>query len=125
MQLTPSYICLFVSDLARSVAFYQDVLGFEPLSELTTENFKAFRFQEGLVLGLEPNGSSPGREKTKAENAVILQFRAASLEELKDQTEELQERGVLVQDSLQTVSFGTRTSFLDPDGNRLEILYQP
>lgn len=123
MNLSPSYICLFVVDIERSVEFYTTVLGLTPIPNLTTPHFRAFEFGS-LVLGLERNGSGAVGEKDKTQNPILLQFKSSSVEELKNHTEQLREHGArIIQDCI-THSFGTVTSFLDPDGNRLELLHQ-
>jgi predicted enzyme related to lactoylglutathione lyase len=123
INLKPSYICLFISDVARSVDFYERVLKLERLPEQSTEHFTAFRYGS-MILGIEPNGVGSEKEKIKAQNPIILQFSVQSKQGLEQATKELEEQGVRIIDRKQKFSFGTLTSFLDPDGNRLEILYQ-
>jgi catechol 2,3-dioxygenase-like lactoylglutathione lyase family enzyme len=116
-----AYICLFCADLERSIAFYHGVLGLtierrDPdFCELSTV---------GVSLGLEPGGTYVGRQKTRAENPVLLQFYAASPAALATMTEHLEEHGVPTKDRCREMPYGMITAFLDPDGNRLEIVYE-
>jgi catechol 2,3-dioxygenase-like lactoylglutathione lyase family enzyme len=123
VTLNPSYICLYVADVSRSVDFYQRVLQLKQLPEQSTKHFTAFQFGP-LILGIEPNGSASDGEKTKEQNATLLQFTVDSLEALEEATAFLEQEQVRIIDRVRTYSFATLTSFLDPDGNRLEILYQ-
>ena len=62
--------------------------------------------------------------KTKAENPILLQFRAESKEHLEAMNKSLEEKGVKLFDRSKQTSYGLITNFCDPDGNKLEILYQ-
>lgn len=123
MLKTITHVCLYVANMERSVAFYRDVLGLKPLPKHTTPNFFAFD-AGGVMLGLEPNGVGKKGEKTKAENPVLLQFRADSLDHLENMNRRLESHGVQLTNRSHQMSYGTITNFLDPDGNKLEILFQ-
>lgn len=118
-----THVCLYVADMERSTAFYRDVLGLKPLPKHTTPNFFAFD-AGGVMLGLEPNRVSKNGEKTKAENPVLLQFRADSLEDLEEMNRRLESHNIKLINRSKTMSYGIITNFLDPDGNKLEILFQ-
>ena len=122
-NLKPSFICLFVSDVARSVDFYEKVLKLERLPEQSTKHFNAFRFGS-LIFGIEGKGSAVAGEKSREQNPIVLQFSVDSLEALEKITSELEKQQVTIIDRKREYSFATLTSFLDPDGNRLEMLYQ-
>jgi len=121
-----AYICLYVSDIKESIEFYRDVLELEPISpesNLSDIDFYAFKTGE-TILALEPMGSKKRSEKTKAENPYLLQFRADSLDELERMNERLESNGVVPDPRSQKTSYGTITSFIDPDGNKLEIIFE-
>ena len=121
-----AYICLYVSDIRESIEFYGSVLELEPLSpgsDAANSDFYAFKTGES-ILALEPTGSKKGSEKTKAENPYLLQFRADSLDELERMNEQLESKGVIPGTRSQKTSYGTITSFIDPDGNKLEIIFE-
>ena len=116
-----AYLCLFCSDLERSIAFYHGVLGLT--IERRDPDFCKLS-TVGASLGLEPGGTYVvGRQKTRAENRLLLQFNAASPVALATMTEHLEAHGVPIKDRCREMPYGMITAFLDPDGNRLEIMY--
>ena len=115
-----AYLCLFCSDLEQSIAFYHGVLGLT-VERRDPEFCKLSTV--GVSLGLEPGGSGVDRQKTRAENPLLLQFAAASPAALATMTEHLETQGVPIQDRCRAMPYGMITAFLDPDGNRLEIMY--
>ncbi|MDD5068251.1 MAG: VOC family protein [Candidatus Pacebacteria bacterium] len=119
-----AYICIFASNFDESIAFYRDVLGLQEIPERLEKNFHAFK-AGSTNIGIERNGTRKDGEKTKAENAVLIQFKARSLDELKKITANLETKNVRFLKKLVETHYGSFTNFLDPDGNKLEILYQP
>lgn len=119
-----AYICLYASNFYESITFYGDVLGLKPTRSKTDgENF--FSFRVGAThLGIEKNGVRKKGVKTKAENPILLQFKANSKEELEALNKRLEEKGVKLFDRSKTTHYGIITSFCDPDGNKLEIIFQ-
>ena len=121
-----AYICLYVSNIEESIKFYRDVLELEPLapeSNLSNVDFFAFKTGE-VLLAVEPAGFKKPSEKTKAENPYLLQFRADSEDELESMNRQLESKGVILYARSEKTSYGTITSFIDPDGNKLEIIYE-
>ena len=118
-----AYICVFAENFDESVLFYRDILGLKEDISRSTKNFHALKAGETYI-GIERNGFRKNGEKTKAENAILLQFKAESLEELQSLTEQLENKKVHILKKLVVTDYGTFTNFLDPDGNKLEILYQ-
>lgn len=119
-----AYICIFTYNFDESIAFYKDVLGLEEDLSRSEENFHAFK-AGATYIGIERNGTRKDGQKTKAENAVLIQFKAQSLDELKKLTQELETKNVRILKTMIKTHYGTYTNFLDPDGNKIEILYQP
>ena len=121
-----AYICLYVSNFKESIKFYRDVLELEPLapeSDLSNVDFYAFKTCETL-LAVEHMGFKKSSEKTKAENPYVLQFRADSEAELESINKQLESKGVILNTRSEKTSYGTITNFMDPDGNKLEIIFQ-
>lgn len=58
-------------------------------------------------------------------NPILIQFRAKTMEELTAMNEHLKSKGVALLTESETKSYGIITNFLDPDGNLMEILYEP
>lgn len=115
-----AYLCLFCSDLERSIAFYHGILGLR-IERRDPEFCKLSTV--GVSLGLEPGGIGVGRQKTRAENPMLLQFYSASPAALATMTEHLEEHSVPIKDRCREMPYGMITAFLDPDGNRLELMY--
>ncbi|KMO94889.1 glyoxalase [Streptomyces roseus] len=119
------HVGLNVTDLARSLAFYQDVLGFEPLGEGKEADRRfAFLGQDGeLVLTLWQQAE--GAYAPAAAGLHHLALSAATLDEVRAYEERL--RGLGVEFAYEgVVAHGEgRASggifFHDPDGTRLEI----
>jgi len=116
------YICLYVSDLKESIKFYQDILGLELDTSVSTDSFFAFK-TGNPQLALEKGGVKKDSEKTKAENPVLFQFLADTPEVLEEMNLVLESNGVKLLKRSQTSSWGISTNFLDPDGNKLSIIY--
>ncbi|SRR5258705_4616376 len=116
------YVCLYVSDLQESINFYQNVLGLELDTNVSTDNFFAFK-TGNPQLALEKGGVKKDSEKNKAENPVLLQFLADTPEMLEAMNKRLEERGVTLLKRSQESSWGISTNFLDLDGNKLSIVY--
>lgn len=115
------YICLYVSDFEESIKFYRDVLELEPDTVVSTDNFFAFKTGE-TQLALERGGFKKDSEKTRAENPMLLQFRADSPEKLEEMNKQLERHGVQLFKRSKESSYGISTNFLDPDGNKLSIV---
>ena len=94
-----------------------------PEADLDTVGFYAFNTGTGR-LGLEGNGVKQDRLKTVAENPVLLQFKAESRAHLEAMNQHLEAHGVTLYDRSVETSYGILTNFCDPDGNKLEILYE-
>ena len=119
-----AYICIFTSNLEESVIFYRDILGLVEDPLRCEKNFHALK-AGSTYIGIERKGVRKVGEKTKSENPVLLQFKASSIKELKKITAKLKAKKVTILDTMVKKHYGTFTNFLDPDGNKLEILYQP
>jgi len=118
-----SHVCVHVSDMQESVKFYRDALGLKPIESLITEHFYALD-AGNIILGIEPGGVKNPQGKPKTENPVLLQFKAESLEHLEQINQFLESRGVKLVDRSKKRSYGYITNFYDPDGNKLEVLFQ-
>ncbi len=116
------YICLYVSDLDTSIKFYRDILGLELDIKVSTDDFFAFK-TGNPQLALERGGIKKDSEKTRAENPILLQFLADSPESLEKMNSSLEKNGVPLLKRSRENSWGISTNFLDPDGNKLSIVY--
>lgn len=117
---------LYVSDMARSVAFFRDTLGLRVMIEST--RLTAFDAGSGGVLLLFPRGGAT--EDVTTEHGTIpghdgqgplhMAF-AISAEALADWREHLKRRGVPARGEMRWPRGGTSLYFEDPDGHVLEL----
>jgi catechol 2,3-dioxygenase-like lactoylglutathione lyase family enzyme len=133
-----------VSDPDRSMSFYCDLLGFEPLSKLVAPDNRSARLVglEDLELHsyfLEREGIriellhyvSPGHEPNPAPrpmNRLGLTHIALRVEDLDGTLARLTESGFQILDSSRVGNpeFGSSVVFaLDPDGVRVELIEMP
>jgi predicted enzyme related to lactoylglutathione lyase len=98
----------------------------DPLDkEADTAAEKWYGFDTGTVqFAIEPMSN---RDKYKFDyekkNPVLIQFKAVSMEDLTQMTERLEKAGVVIGQRIMKKSYGTVTTFVDPDGNVIELLY--
>ena len=122
---SPGHVGLNVSDLARSLAFYTDVFGWQVVQESADEARRfAFLAREGrLVLTLWQQ--SEGRFETRRPGLHHLAFEVPSIEAVRHAERRLRELGVRFHhDGVVPHAEGAASGgifFEDPDGIRLEI----
>src|SRR3954453_15698975 len=124
-----NHAVLYVRDLAQSVAFYTDVLGFERLDEMTPAGFAgaAFLRAPGSTndhdLGLFEIGAGAGPSGAGRQTVGLyhLAWEVDTLDELEATGQRLSAAGALVGAS----DHGTTKSFYgkDPDGLEFEIVW--
>ena len=113
---------LYVSDLARSVAFYRDVLGLHLMSEFDDERGAAFAVGSSVLLLFR--AEETGKQRTIPSHGSNGRGHAAFRvppEKIPAWREHLESRGVPIE--LEHSFEGNPPSlfFRDPDGNLLEI----
>ncbi|MEW2414943.1 VOC family protein [Streptomyces sp. NPDC046866] len=123
--LRTGHIGLNVTDLARSLAFYRDALGFELLGEGTEEGRRfSFLGRDGeLVLTLWQQAE--GAYVPTAAGLHHLAFTAGGIDEVEAYEARLRDLGVaFAYDGVVAHREGSASGgifFHDPDGTRLEI----
>jgi glyoxylase I family protein len=125
------HLRITVSDLARSRAFYQDVLGFSVAAESPgdvddpevrvdpTQLYGGVVFQtNGILFGLRPVADASDRFDSKRVGLDHLSFSVLSVDELHAVATRLEEAGVDHGEVKELGGFGIAIlSFSDPDGN--------
>ncbi len=121
-----AYICLYVSNMAETVYFYRNILGLEPLNpKENPETSHWYAFKTGqTILAIERHGVKKTSLKTKAENPYLLQFIAETPEAFELFNQKLEKHKVKLLDRSKRTNYGTITNFYDPDGNKIEVIYQ-
>jgi glyoxylase I family protein len=110
------HVSLNVTDRARSIAWYRDVLGLRQLNEPTEDDEPVFLGEPGLQFGLfQAQRESPAREPESSG----LRHVALVVDDLDAAQERLREHGV----SFNYEDHGNALSvyFRDPDGHVLEL----
>jgi catechol 2,3-dioxygenase-like lactoylglutathione lyase family enzyme len=129
------HLRLTVSDIARSRAFYTEVLGFQVLAESPGDpSDPAVRADQNqlyggivmlggnLVLGLRPVAPADDRFDPDRVGLDHLSFNVASRAVLEETAQKLSERGVVHGQVTDLTGFGIAVLSLDdPDGIQLEL----
>lgn len=123
-----NHAVLYVSDLARSVAFYQDVLGFHRI-DMTPDRFAGAAFLQAADstndhdLGLFELGAGAGPSQAGSRTVGLyhLAWEVDTLDELENTARKLAAAGALAGSS----DHGTTKSLYgkDPDGLEFEIVW--
>lgn len=117
---------LYVDDLARSIEFYQRVLGFQVLS--SGSRMASLRIAENQVLLLFKKGASVvatetvfGRiPPTDGDGSLHLAF-SISKHEIEEWSSHLRDKGIAIESELSWPAGGSSIYFRDPDSNLLEL----
>jgi len=111
---------LYVSDVRRSVRFYQEIFGFPVISEFG-ERGCAMQAGPSQVLLLFKKGASRAiRSPHDGEGELHLAF-AIPLDELANWESWLQRRGIAIEEKRPWESGGWSLYFRDPDRHLLEL----
>jgi catechol-2,3-dioxygenase len=121
-----NHAVLYVSDVDRSVAFYNDMFGFEPITEMVGMKGAAFLKAPGSTndhdLGLfEVGAATPSRAGRGSVGLYHLAWEVDTLGDLEDIEGRLSRAGALVGAS----DHGTTKSLYgkDPDGLEFEVVW--
>ncbi|WP_066897717.1 VOC family protein [Mycolicibacterium houstonense] len=127
-QLATGHVGINVTDLDRSVAFYRNALGFEPLAIDNDGEHRYAFLGIGGALRLTLWQQSNGRFSTETPGLHHLSFEAASIDEVRTVEAALKALGTeFAHDGVVAHGEGTASGgifFTDPDGTRLEV-YAP
>lgn len=106
-------IILGTERFEECVVFYRDVLGLPVW--YVKDQLVCLRFGDGYLM-IEAGGVACDGRKSQAENPTMLRF---NVEDVAAASEELRQKGIGV--DVQTYSWGTVGTFVDPDGNACEF----
>lgn len=107
--------------MQESLQFYRDVLCLKV--ESCSADFCSFDTGH-TKFAIEPGGVRKQGKKTLAENPILIQLRADSSAELEAMNQDLEAKGIELLVRSRVTPYGVITSFLDPDGNKIEIICQ-
>lgn len=112
------FAILYVADVARSAAFYTQLLGQAPLRQ--SEDFGMYRLANGVHLGLwQRNDVAPS--VGVAPGGSEIAFTVADDETLRARHAEWAARGVAIAQAPEALDFGLTFTALDPDGHRVRV----
>ncbi len=123
-----SHVDLTVSDLDRSIAFYQKILDMTQLARLRSEENKFevayLGDPRGMIIGLVKHDAGNGAGfDPRVTGLDHLSFAVTEREQLKDWARHLESAGVAHSGVTDQPPFGAGLNFEDPDGIALEIYY--
>ncbi len=114
--MEPTYTILYVADVARSVAFYREVFGVEPVEQQPT--FGMFVQTPGRAWGLwQRDQVKPAA--TESVGGAEYCISVGSREELDTLVAQWRERGIPIAQEPTEMDFGYTFVALDPDGHRI------
>jgi len=114
------YTVIFVRDMAAMRRFYEDVLAFPPVRELSS-GWIEYRIGENTLALAKPSRTAADAPTPRGSAALQLAFKV-SPPEVDRCADELVQKGVALLSPPTDQPFGHRTLFFrDPDGNLLEV----
>jgi catechol 2,3-dioxygenase-like lactoylglutathione lyase family enzyme len=114
------YTVIFVRDMAAMRSFYQEILGFPLLRELSP-GWIEYRLGDNTLALAKPSLTAADAPTPAGSAALQLAFKVAA-PEVDRCADELVRRGVKLLSPPTDRAFGHRTLFFrDPDGNLLEV----
>ena len=118
-----AFVNLFTKNYEKQTKFYEETLGLTP-QKGNKGNW--FGFQTGETsFAIEPQTNRNSYQfNYNKENPYLLQFKVSTIKELKEITKTLETKGVRITQPLKKMSFGTITTFLDPDNNVVELIVE-
>jgi glyoxylase I family protein len=129
------HVRLTVSDLARSRAFYEEILGFEVAAQSPGDPSDPAVRQDpaqlyggvvyqtnGILFGLRPVASAGDAFDSERTGLDHISFAVANRDVLVAAASALEERGIMHGEVMDLAAFGIAIlSFSDPDGVHLEL----
>lgn len=117
-----AFVNLYTKNSNKLIKFYKEVVG---LKVLPDNESNWFGFDTGNTkFAIEPQSNRKSYKfKFNDKNPILIQFRFKSLNELRKATKELEKNKVIIKQKLLKKSYGTVTTFLDPDNNVIEFLF--
>ena len=114
------YTVIFARDMAAMRRFYEDVLGFPLLRELSS-GWIEYRVGDNTLALAKPSRTAADAPTPNGSASLQLAFKVSPLE-VDLCADELVRRGVTLLSPPTNQAFGHRTVFFrDPDGNLLEV----
>lgn len=119
------FVNLLSNNHVELIEFYTNVVGLTPVNpDEDPKKEKWYGFNTGAAtFAIEPMSN---RDKYNfsynKENPVLIQLKAKGVDHLTEWTERLEKTNVTIGQRIMEKSYGTVTTFVDPDGNLIELL---
>lgn len=111
-------VFVYVSDVARSVSFYRDLLGIPLQQDAHDSDWYAARFPSGVRFAL--HGAHEGA-MPQPPGSVVVDFVIGDVDEA---LRRLEQAGVAVR-SVMRERWGSTIELADPDGHRIQLYAKP
>ena len=115
-----SFVNLYTPNFEKMINFYTKI-GLKPLQKNKGNWFGFSTGQTTFALEPQKNRKSYNFEFNK-ENPILIQFEVKSIKNLKEITKKLENQKVRIKQKTLKKSYGTITTFLDPNNNVIELL---
>lgn len=117
-MIDPNFLLLFVTDTARSAAFWADLLGRPPIEQ--SDTFAMLPLRDGVMLGLwKIGGVEPAATVTGGGTEIC--FAVGSATEVDATHVDWAARGLAILQAPTEMEFGRTFTAADPDGHRLRV----
>ncbi len=117
----PNMLLLYVADVARSAAFYADLLGCVPIDQ--SSNFAMLPMAQGVMLGLwARHDVQPAANATGGSELILAADSRAEVDALHGSWKG---KGLPIAQVPTEMDFGYTFVALDPDGQRLRVMHAP
>ena len=119
---------LFVDDVARSLPFYEEILGFVPTEEVTVRGHRCVYLRQGTEhhsVALIPKALREALGFSAQTSLMAFGLELGSYQQLKDAVRWLREQGVRLLDVPAELSPGIdyHAHVVDPEGHAVELYY--
>ncbi|MDI6027421.1 VOC family protein [Corticibacterium sp. UT-5YL-CI-8] len=115
---TPNFIILYVDDPQKSAAFYQEIVGREPVE--SSPGFAMFVLDNGFKLGLWLRPEVEPKATDTGSNAELV-FALENNEAVDKAHADWAGKGRTIVQTPTDMDFGYTFTALDPDGHRLRV----
>jgi metallothiol transferase len=112
-----NHIGITVSKLERSIAFYKELFDFDSVDKYCLPGVTVMKMADIVIALYEVEGYKPNSESKNKISFYVDE------EDFEDALDELEENGIEIAHGPENIRGGKSVTFLDPDGNQIELSY--